>query len=342
VTTPYYNSASEQRALLRFIHGAVQYLAVDANMKNSDRRGFLSKFKLAALASLAGLLTERLQESGLRTSIPAAYAADGNFDNLNVDPIPGHNSGSLSPYGLRFGGSQSGEGIASARTAGAPNGAGLDLYTAFVNRLSITNSGKVGIGTRDPQAFLHLHPPTDMPPTAHIAIDGERGRLGTRTLAYMTNGSPRWTMGTRADPGELGGNQGSDLRIDRYDDGGALLSTETAPDFFIQRSNGNVGLGTDSPNARLHVMGGIVAGDILPLNAGGPNIGSESLKWGLVRAALIQGDRVQSGDLIFKNGFKFTEGENGDLLLLNGKNDRIARFDEEGNLHISGKIVQDK
>ncbi len=48
-------------------------------------------------------------------------------------------------------GSQSGEGIGSKRTAG-PNQFSLDFYTNNQQRLTITNSGSIGIGTNTPHA----------------------------------------------------------------------------------------------------------------------------------------------------------------------------------------------
>jgi hypothetical protein len=64
-----------------------------------------------------------------------------------VDPA-GTNAGNLGAdtLGLRFGTPGSGEGIASKRTAGG-NVNGLDFYTNFMNRMTITNSGNVGIGS---------------------------------------------------------------------------------------------------------------------------------------------------------------------------------------------------
>lgn len=59
------------------------------------------------------------------------------------------NYGSLA-NGLTFG-RFSGEGVASQRTAGA-NQWGLDFYTAFQPRMTITNMGSVGIGTQTPAA----------------------------------------------------------------------------------------------------------------------------------------------------------------------------------------------
>jgi hypothetical protein len=47
-------------------------------------------------------------------------------------------------------GSGSGEGIGSTRTVGGPNRMGLDFYTQFAKRMSITQGGYVGIGTATP------------------------------------------------------------------------------------------------------------------------------------------------------------------------------------------------
>ncbi len=74
---------------------------------------------------------------------------------VNVDEA-NTNDGGL-PSSLRFG-SFSGEAISSNRVGGA-NHIGLDLWTGAARRLSITNDGKIGIGTTSPSARLHM-PPT--------------------------------------------------------------------------------------------------------------------------------------------------------------------------------------
>ncbi len=70
-----------------------------------------------------------------------------NVDQANL------NGGSFNP-GITFG-SGSGEGIASNRS-GSGNQFGLDFYTFFLNRMSITNGGNVGIGTTTPGAPLDV------------------------------------------------------------------------------------------------------------------------------------------------------------------------------------------
>jgi len=41
------------------------------------------------------------------------------------------------------------------------------------------------------------------------------------------------------------------------------------------------------------------------------------------------------------NGYRLTEDKESGMLLLNQKGERIARFGEEGNLHIKGKLISD-
>jgi hypothetical protein len=64
------------------------------------------------------------------------------------------NTGTVLP-GLQLGGTLSGESISSKRTAGT-NQYGIDFYTASANRMSVTNTGNVGIGTLTPSTKLHV------------------------------------------------------------------------------------------------------------------------------------------------------------------------------------------
>ncbi len=80
------------------------------------------------------------------------------INGLNVDQA-GTNNGFLNNNlttgnGLTFGLS-SGEGIASKRTAGG-NLFGLDFYTNFINRMSVTQGGNVGISNTQPSTLLQV------------------------------------------------------------------------------------------------------------------------------------------------------------------------------------------
>jgi|GEM_PF-1708557 len=92
--------------------------------------------------------TSTAQPGGFRVAGPGTVGG-----TLTVDAA-GANAGSLT-NGLRLGEAGTGEGLASRRTTGL-NRYGLDLYTANTARLSITQSGSVGIGLADPAVALHV------------------------------------------------------------------------------------------------------------------------------------------------------------------------------------------
>jgi hypothetical protein len=108
----------------------------------------------------AQVLTVSSGNVGIGTTSPQQnLSVNGamNVDQANL------NGGSFGP-GISFG-SGSGEGIASNRICGLAciinpsnnrNQFGLDFYTNFLNRMSITNGGNVGIGTNSPGAPLDV------------------------------------------------------------------------------------------------------------------------------------------------------------------------------------------
>jgi hypothetical protein len=148
--------------------GAVQFMA-GAHLNDKDLRlrndanhglGWYGAGKSFAGFSLDGPALYGCSGGVLGTACgtPHATLTWGNsyvdvYGNLGVTnsilaDSTGKNPGELGP-GLKFGGSGSGEGIASKRTAGG-NQFGLDLYTGYSPRLSIDSSGRVGIGTTAP------------------------------------------------------------------------------------------------------------------------------------------------------------------------------------------------
>ena len=84
------------------------------------------------------------------TSLALAWNKNGS---VAIDPL-GANGGALLP-GLTFGW-DSGEGIASKRSSGG-NQWGLDFFTGYQTRLTITQGGKVGIGTATPATALDVN-----------------------------------------------------------------------------------------------------------------------------------------------------------------------------------------
>ncbi len=157
---------------------------------------------------------------------------------LNVDQ-DNTNNGSLNP-GIIFGPTsddpiapQSGEGISSRRTAGV-NQNGLDFYTGSALRVSIDNTGNVGIGTNQPQAKLQVANGAIMPSTG----DGENAGLMF--------------------PKEPGGGTGDAAWMRYYPRTGEACTLEIgisndADDHIALMPSGNVGIGTKTPGFKLDI-----------------------------------------------------------------------------------------
>jgi hypothetical protein len=123
---------------------------------------------------------------GVGTTIPTAkldvngdalIGGDMTIRNGIVMDTAGLNDGTLTLNGLRMG-NNSGEGIASRRTSGQ-NQNGLDFYTSYNKRLSITNSGNVGVGIANPSYSLHVN-----------------GSFGVSTLPFGDFRNVQWNEGT--------------------------------------------------------------------------------------------------------------------------------------------------
>jgi hypothetical protein len=96
------------------------------------------------------MLTIQNSGIGLGTANPQKMLSINGGINIDQADV---NNGAIEP-GFTLGDS-SGEGIASKRTA-AGNQYGLDFYTGFAPRMSITNGGLVGIGTTAPHETLDV------------------------------------------------------------------------------------------------------------------------------------------------------------------------------------------
>jgi formylglycine-generating enzyme required for sulfatase activity len=152
----------------------------------------------------------------------------------NGDVIIDHsalNTNGMSP-GLKFGGSGSGEGIASKRSwEGGGNGFGLDFYTAFQPRLSIANNGNIGIGTTNPTAALEV--------------------AGTvRGTRFEGDGSALTGIST----GGVGDNSITAAKL--ASDAASLAKVSGG---FMVNSASKVGIGTTTPATALDVAGTVKA-----------------------------------------------------------------------------------
>ncbi len=151
--------------------------------------------------------------------------------SLNIDQANA-NAGAVNP-GLTFG-STSGEGIASNRNSG--NRLGLDFYTYFALRMSITFGGRLGIGTTVPDSQVHLS-------------GGSWDLTNTEGDFKIGNTSLRFKIGVA-----LGGAGAGDARI-RADGGTNRLMIGGGPNDTLTIQNQNVGINTITPTRALDVLG---------------------------------------------------------------------------------------
>ena len=132
-----------------------------------------------------------------------------------------------------------------------------DGTTNNIERLRINSSGDVGIGQTDPQTLLHLTTAMSSSPTTklYLDVDGTNTNGGGGEIIFNTSasaGSPTLynakITGTRAS-----GGIGGDSQIGFWT---TLVSSSTSPqERMTITKEGNVGIGTTSPDSKLHVYG---------------------------------------------------------------------------------------
>ena len=186
----------------------------------------------------------------------------------------------------------------------------MQFYTDYSERVRITSAGNVGIGTTSPQGILHVAngnsgatPWSTNGITIEGSVDPHLNLLSPNNMqAYIYFGDPEAS------------NQGA-IKYDHVNDYMAFWAGGTPEKMRID-SNGNVGIGTTSPNYLLHVNG----------SAGKP--GGDS--W------------TDSSDIRLKKNTAPLEGTLGKLLRLRGVTFEWKEPDKHGNLHgrQTGMIAQ--
>ncbi len=156
------------------------------------------------------------------------------------------NTGTSSPA-LIFGGTVSGEAIASKRTAGT-NQYGLDFYTSFSPRMTITNGGNVGIGTTTPPTANALTVTSASNP---LYLGGVQAGTNTDSLLTINNGvvkrlSPSALVTSSSNAWALTGNAGttSATNFVGTTDYKSLKFKTNGTQGLILDSLGSVGVGT--------------------------------------------------------------------------------------------------
>jgi hypothetical protein len=158
-------------------------------------------------------------------------------DGITID-AGGLSSDTLSSNGLRMGANNSGEGITSKRTSGG-NQYGLDFYTANLNRMSITSDGKIGVGTNSPSQTLDVNGRINV--TNGVIQRGGTALANISDLGLYSQVANNWLRFVT--------NNG-DFRF--YSDSGGGTNA-----LMTLTSNGNLGIGTTTPQTKLDVNGSV-------------------------------------------------------------------------------------
>lgn len=162
-----------------------------------------------------------------------AFSIDPN-GTVGIDQS-NQNRGTLTA-GLIFG-IQSGEGIASNRSGGGTNPWGLDFYGGGINRMVITNGGRVGIGTTAPQQHLSIG--------TGMNVDQNNSNNGSLNSSLTFGSSSGEGIGSNRSGGGINA-----WGLDFYAGGINRM---------VIRNHGNVGIGITTPVEKLHVVGNIIA-----------------------------------------------------------------------------------
>jgi hypothetical protein len=199
-------------------------------------------------------------------------------DGVIVADAAGQNAGTLNKCastciggggpGIVFGELISGEGIASNRSCSALNKDGLDFYTSYQRRMSVTNAGNVGIGTVTPSSTL------DVNGAQHVG--GNNAASGPDIYLGVLRCGLAFPCTNSLFVANNSGCVQNQFRVDAFQNvlsiighsntgakGGAALSFRTgcagAGETERVKINpcGKVGIGTDSPTTLLDVNGTI-------------------------------------------------------------------------------------
>lgn len=143
---------------------------------------------------------------------------------------------------------------------GATGAFAIDAAGVAGGRLTVTNSGNVGIGTANPEAPLHV--------ANHLAV-GPFAATSGQGIINVTGAAAEFGFARRTLSTWPATPQAGDRFVWYNPDGTARLSTHQRGDLLTVTNTGNVGIGTATPQAKVHVEGTLrVNGDFQLPNTG--------------------------------------------------------------------------
>lgn len=128
---------------------------------------------------------------------------------------------------------------------------GLQFRTnGNVTQMVLTQNGSLGIGTTSPNEILHIYGSGDGSNETQVDIENAGSAAAVLRILNSGSGDARLTFAGTGNTWSLGSDR-DDSAIFKISDSGELGTN----DRLVIDSSGNVGVGTTSPLARLHVTG---------------------------------------------------------------------------------------
>ena len=254
------NSANTADSGLYFDTGHGNLLLRDSsNNLNVRLRGgggdsyFLGNLAIGTTTATSGLSSGRILK----------VSSNGNSE-VNLDHTDG---GTGSDIGL-FSFSRNGDHLAHMKAShdGSTTAAFLSFHTQASGggydspqsneQMRITSIGRVGMGVTNPQGQLHVSSGSQSETTLIVGASGTSNNVSSRIIlnegeAGFTDSKDYGFSLAYDGAGSTYGLPANTFGIIRHDN-----SATGAHALTIQRSNGNVGIGTDSPDAKVDIISG--------------------------------------------------------------------------------------
>lgn len=132
-------------------------------------------------------------------------------------------------------------------------GVSIGTYQADDALVIRQNSGNIGIGTQNPDRRLHVYSSINKGAEAPFRVQTNFGHIniGSRNESWAHIETDRskfyFNKGLRVNSGEIGSYDGQDLKLITGSGSGSQMTIKT---------NGNIGVGVNNPQARLEISGG--------------------------------------------------------------------------------------